>query len=293
MSTQLGHNGRDEAMPWTDVPNGYNDVLALVTSSEPWSPAALAGVDIAAMFGANVTGCYVNPSLRSLRGVDDEPTVMSLLMDAPRAYSEDSDAFKAFAHTRGARHAAWVCTQVSPAKTMRSLGAWHDLIVVERDLAEPSVLIDVLGECLMTCRSACLIVPPHWARPLRFNRVAIGWNGSIEAVRAVHAALPLLKAADHVTVLRDGALALKSEDVQPPPFDPTLYLRSHGVKVSERPVYANPLGAGKVMLGDAMRQSADCLVMGAYGHARVRERVLGGATRYILEQADIPVLMQH
>jgi hypothetical protein len=103
----------------------------------------------------------------------------------------------------------------------------------------------------------------------------------------------LAEAAQQVIVLRDSALALDSEDPQPPPFDPTFYLNSHGVKVSEQVLYTSPLAAGQAILAQAKRLAADCLVMGAYGHARVRERLLGGATRYILQHADMPVLMQH
>jgi nucleotide-binding universal stress UspA family protein len=293
VNTLKNGDGVHKKEPLTVPRRGYNDVLALVTSSGPWSPAAFAGVDIAAMFNAHVTGCYIDPSLRSLRGIDNEPTVLALLMNMPHASSDDYDAFSAFARTRGVRRVSWVATQVAPAKTMRSLGAWHDLIVLERDLTEPSVLVDVLGEALLTCRAPCLVLPPGWDKPLRMDRIAIGWNGSIEATRATHASLPLAEAAQQVIVLRDSALALDSEDPQPPPFDPTFYLNSHGVKVSEQVLYTSPLAAGQAILAQAKRLAADCLVMGAYGHARVRERLLGGATRYILQHADMPVLMQH
>lgn len=293
MNIIKSHEPIREVDPMALPRKGFSDVLALVTSSGPWSPAAFAGVDMAAMFNANVTGCYIDPSLRSLRGVDQEPTVMALLVDSPQARREDYDAFAAFAHARGVRHVSWTQTQVGPAKTLRSLGAWHDLIVLESDLAEESLLIDVLGEALLTCRAPCLILPPGWDRPLSLSRLVIGWNGSIEAVRAIHASLALAEAAEHVTVLRDGALPGASEEPQPPMFDPSSYLRSHGVSVSEIPLHTGPMVAGSSMLAEARRLRADCLVMGAYGHARVRERVLGGATRHVLQHADIPVLMQH
>jgi nucleotide-binding universal stress UspA family protein len=266
--------------------------MALVTAAGPWSPAAFAGVDIAAKFNAHLTGCYIAPSLRSLRGIDDEPTVMALLMDARRLERDDYDAFAAFAHARGVKHVSWQSTQVAPAKTMRALGAWHDLIILERDLAEEASILDVLGEALLTCRAPCLVLPPGWDKSMTFTRIVVGWNGGIESIRAVHAALPLAVAADQVIVLKDGALALEKEDRQPP-FDPTIYLRSHGASVSEIPLYASPLNSGPELMRTARRLSADCLVMGAYGHARVRERVLGGATRHILQHAEIPVLMQH
>lgn len=292
MNMPVSENQRHASSPIAATGRGYADVLALVTSAGPWSPAAFAGVDIAAKFNAHLTGCYIDPSLRSLRGIDDEPTVMALLMDARRIERDDYDSFAAFAHARGVKHVSWQSTDVAPAKTMRALGAWHDLIVLERDLADESSMLEVLGEALLACRVPCLLLPPHWDKPLSFSRMVVGWNGGIESIRAVHAALPLAVAADQVIVLKDGALALEKDGRQPS-FDPTIYLRSHGVSVSEMPLYASPLNSGPELMRTARRLSADCLVMGAYGHARTRERVLGGATRHVLQHADIPVLMQH
>lgn len=272
---------------------GYSDVLAFVTSSEPWSAAAFASVDIAAMFNAHVTMCHIDSSHRSLRGFDGEPAVVAPPLNSLRTWCGDSDAFSAFARERGVRRVLWMLTRVTPAKTLRSLGAWHDLIVLERDLALPAEIADVLGEVLLTCRAPCLLLPPRWDKPLRIDHIAIAWNGSIESARATHASLPLARIAQHVTVLRDAALAMESEEPQSPPFDPVLYLRGHGVKVSEIPLYANSLVVGQAILDEARRLAADCLVMGAYGHTRVREQFLGGATLHTLQHADIPVLMQH
>lgn len=293
MSTPFTRDVAHAAAAVLAIRKGYSDVLALITSSGPWSPAAFAAVDVAASSDAHVTGCYVDASLRSLRGRDAEPTVMALLAEVPKASRDDYDAFSAFAHARGVHHVSWMCAPMGPAWTMRSLGAWHDLIVLERDLVEPSLLVDVLGEALLTCRAPCLVLPPSWDKPLSFKRIVAGWNGGIEAARAIHAALPLAQMAERVTILRDSALAEADEDQPAQLFDPVAYLRGHSVEVSERQLDASPLTAGKAMLAESARLGADCLVMGAYGHARTRERVLGGATRHILQHADIPVLMQH
>lgn len=293
MSMPFARNVARAAASALAVRKGYSDVLALITSSGPWSPAAFAAVDVAASSGAHVTGCYVDASLRSLRGRDAEPTVMALLTELPKASRDDYDAFAAFAHARGVHHVSWMCAQMPPAWTMRSLGAWHDLIVLERDIVEPSLLVDVLGEALLTCRAPCLVLPPHWDRPLSFRRIVAGWNGGIEAARAIHASLPLAQMAGHVTILRDSALVDGSEDQPSQSLDPVAYFRSHGVEAGEKVLDASPLTAGKTMLAESARLGADCLVMGAYGHARTRERVLGGATRHILQHAEIPVLMQH
>lgn len=291
MEVSLSQDGLYDPTMLITTKKGYADVLALVTSTGPWSPAALASLDIAAKFNAHVTGCYVDPSLRSLAGIDSEPTVMALLVDEQRVARGDYEAFRALALSRGVRHVSWQSTQVAPAKTMRALGAWHDLIVLERDLAEESRLIDVLGEALMTCRAPCLVLPPYWDKPIGMKRLAIGWDGSIESIRATHAALPLVLLADHIVILRDSALA--SGEGRQPSFDPVMYLRSHGANVSEKLLHATPKSSGASLLSEAKKLSADCLVMGAYGHARVRERVLGGATRHVLQHAEIPLLMQH
>jgi nucleotide-binding universal stress UspA family protein len=272
---------------------GYRDVLALVTSTGPWSPAAWAAADVAATFVANLTGCYMDPSLRSLRGVDDEPTIMALLMDTPRKYVEDQEAFREFARARGVSEASWMAAREAPAKTLRKLGAWHDLVVVERDIAIESARLDVLSEVLLTCRAACLVLPPRWDGTARFKHVVAGWNGSIESARAIHAALPIAMSADGVTVLTDQSVLERDEAEQDPDFDPLHYLRAHGVVVKEERVRAGPMESGRMLLSKVRQLSADCLVMGAYGHARVRERILGGATRHVLENAQLPLLMQH
>jgi nucleotide-binding universal stress UspA family protein len=287
---------RTTAHPAADaMRKGYRDVLALVTSTGPWSPAAWAALDIASTFGANLTGCYMDPSLRSLRGVDDEPTVMALLMDAPRQCTEDQKAFRAFADAAGVCEAGWIAAREAPAKILRKLGAWHDLVVIERDIAIESAQLDVLGEVLLTCRVACLVLPPRWDRPARFKHVVAGWNGSIESARAIHAALPIAMNADRVTVLTDRAVLEREGAEQDPGFHPLDYLRAHGVSAKEERVSVGPMESGRMLLHKAERLSADCLVMGAYGHARVRERILGGATRHVLQNAPLPLplLMQH
>lgn len=253
----------------------------------------MAGMDIAATFGSALTGCFIAPSLRSLRGVDDEPTVMALLMDVPRDISEDRNAFSDASHARGVGRVSWMATQVAPAKTLRSLGAWHDLAIIERDIALDSVLSDVLGETLLTCRTACLVLPPRWDKPVHFRHLVIGWNGSLEAARAIRAALPIAIRAEHVTVLTDRSQTDDDESGNAPHFEPIDYLRRHGVATRERPVSATPRESGRMLLAEANRLAADILVMGAYGRTRVRERMLGGATKYVLENAQIPLLMQH
>jgi hypothetical protein len=272
------------------------DVLALVTGTAPWSGAALVGASLAARWGSALTGCFIDPALRMLGAAEAEPTVLSLLQErtTPPAQDMATADFAAFAHRLGVPEASWVVAQAGVAQVLRKLGAWHDLAVLERDMIEPEGLFEVLGEALLACRMPCLILPPGTGAAPGFERIAIGWNGSLEAVRAIHAALPLLAAADEVRIF-DGAGARDDENGEDglPFFEPYGYLARHGIAVRLHTIHADAQAAGSALLEEARRMRADLLVMGAYGHSRLRERVLGGATRYVLAHAEIPVLMQH
>lgn len=268
------------------------DILALVTATAPWSPAAIAAIAIASRWEANLTGCFIDPALRKLAGgkTASEPTVLGLLFE-PRIESADEHAaFAAFARQSGLRNADWVVARTGIASTLRRLGAWHDLAVIERDMVPASGLLDILGEAILSCGVPCLVLPPQWQREIRFERIVIGCNGSVEAIRAIHAALPFLKAAKQVTLV-DGDLGDSSDEY--PRFDPFVYLLRHGITPRPSYVRASSAMAGEILLQEVGNLDADLLVMGAYGRSRMRERVFGGATRRVLEEAAIPVLMQH
>ena len=125
------------------------------------------------------------------------------------------------------------------------------------------------------------------------RRVLIGWNATREATRAVNDAMPLLTAADVVTVLTINAHEGPDAHGELPGADISLHLARHGVKATiERTVSAG-VPAGEVLLSRAADLGADLLVIGAYGHSRMRELLLGGATRSILQSMTVPVLMSH
>jgi nucleotide-binding universal stress UspA family protein len=114
----------------------------------------------------------------------------------------------------------------------------------------------------------------------------------MEATRAVTAALPLLKQAARVTVVVFNPQSRYGVHGQQPGADLALYLSRHGVRVE---VSAQPtaLDAGNALLSLAADTGADLLVMGGYGHARLREMLLGGVTATILRDMTLPVLMAH
>ena len=136
-----------------------------------------------------------------------------------------------------------------------------------------------------------LVVPRYGTFEAVGERVLIAWNGSREATRAVHDAIPLIRRATKVTVLsidpeRDTGDRLPGADI-------ALHLARHGIAAEAASTPGLDIGVGDLLLSRAADLGADLIVMGAYGHSRVREVVLGGATRQILQQMTVPVLMSH
>lgn len=134
-----------------------------------------------------------------------------------------------------------------------------------------------------------VIVAPAETKKGFGGSIAIAWDGSREGAVAATAALPLLKAAKEVVVLtaREG-----DDEVEPSAL--ARYLAGHGVAAAKTWAFTLAAeGIAESLLDQARNTGADCLVMGAYGHSRLRERILGGATEGVLRRAAIPVLMMH
>ncbi len=121
------------------------------------------------------------------------------------------------------------------------------------------------------------------------RRVLVAWNGSREAARATHDALPFLTQADKVMVLSVNATG--EEHI--PGADISTHLARHGVGVEIHNRVQGNIGVGDAILNAASDYGADLLVIGAYGHSRLRELVLGGVTRHLLRHMTVPVLMSH
>lgn len=269
----------------------HGDVLAVTGSTAPWGAAVRVGTTLAALWQASLTGCYVEPALCDSGAADTEPSILGLLQSPLHVNGDYAAAFRVFCAEQGVPHAQWVVAQAALARSVRQLAAWHSLAVVDRGLVADEAQVDILGELLLTCRLPVLLLPSG-AQELLFERVLVAWDGSLESTRALHAAVPLLQRARKV-VLLNGHRPVDEEGAYEPKFEPFLYLSRHGVDVE--PVYAGvPLRtAGAALLDRARQMRADLLVMGAFGHSRLRERAIGGATRHILRHGNLPLLMQH
>jgi nucleotide-binding universal stress UspA family protein len=183
-------------------------------------------------------------------------------------------------------------------------GAWDDSVALHARYADLTIIGQIepgnkaawapRPEAIAMASGRPVLVIPYVGRfdnPGR--RVLVGWNASREATRAVNDALPLLQAADIVTILViDPQGGISGHGAQPG-ADIALHLARHGVKATVEQTGSAGLDPGDVLLSRAADLGADLIVAGAYGHTRLREWVLGGATRTLLGQMTAPVLMAH
>lgn len=137
-----------------------------------------------------------------------------------------------------------------------------------------------------------LVLPETGLGAMPGRRIVLAWNQSTEALNAARAALPILKAADMVNIVVIDPPTHGAERSDPGgPL--SQWLARHGVK-AEVSVLAKTMPRVSDVIGRHVRDTnADMVVMGAYGHSRFREAILGGATRNMLELADVPVFMAH
>jgi nucleotide-binding universal stress UspA family protein len=136
-----------------------------------------------------------------------------------------------------------------------------------------------------------LVVPYIQTVPFTADRVMLCWDGSRTAARAAADALPFLTRAKEIEIFIVETGKLKSDEIAG--ADIAGHLARHDLNVSVERTVAGDIDVASVILSRAADVGADMLVMGGYGHSRLREFILGGATRAILRSMTVPTLMSH
>lgn len=172
----------------------------------------------------------------------------------------------------------------------------HDLLVLRQPDAgwpEPALPADFVESTVLRCGRPALVLPSTGNWPAWPAHALVAWDGSREAVRALADALPLLRESPRVTVLCVDPDRTEWTADAAPGDDAADFLSRHGIHPIIERVSGLGRDTGEVLLSLAADQLADLLVMGLYGHGRLREWLLGGASRTVLKAMRIPVLMSH
>ncbi|HET7198230.1 MAG TPA: universal stress protein [Burkholderiales bacterium] len=204
--------------------------------------------------------------------------------------------FDAAAARAGIQKTEWRRSERSLLSATRLSARYADLVVVGQPdperAAEERIPGTFVEELVLSAGRPVLVVPYAGRFPRLGTRVLVAWNASREAARALTDALPLLRRAGSVEVVAFEPQRAGADHGAEPGADIALYLARHGVKVSAARQQAG-IDVGSQILSRAADSDADLIVMGAYGHSRAREIVLGGATRSLLQAMTVPVLMAH
>ena len=168
-----------------------------------------------------------------------------------------------------------------------------DLIVIGQDNPDrPEPLrSDLIEAALFDSGRPILVVPYVGIEAFAAKRVMVAWDGSKTAARAIHAAMPILELADEVQVVMVEAKKLHLPG--DPGADLAVYLSRHGIKVAVEKIPAPASGVADALLNHISDNQIDLVIMGGYGHSRVREFILGGATRGMLNAMTVPCIMAH
>lgn len=272
------------------------DVLVYADNFTACTPSMEYAMRLAVAFEGRVTGAYICPSPITAMAPYDAPQLLSAVIEEIRELEEQAyagrNAFVERANEFMVRQAVWQVAEGNVPDVLAHLGNWHDVIVLGRDPKSIFGTAAMLGSAVLGSRMPCLVVPPDCSMP-RFDCIALAWNGSPEAIRAIHAARPMLARAKRIVVLAGDSRERFSEIGWKPEFELAAYLESHGFGFEDRRLETTDEDAGKALLAAAAACGADTLVMGAYGRTRFSEWIFGGATRHILTEATIPVFMRH
>jgi nucleotide-binding universal stress UspA family protein len=167
-----------------------------------------------------------------------------------------------------------------------------DLAIVGQGQPEMSTMEQIIGETtLFESGRPIIMVPYIQKRPFKIDNVMICWDGSRAAARAVADAIPVLGEGSRVEVVMIVNERGKQYDIEGP--DISQHLARHGFKVELNRLPGGDIDVADALLSHAADSGADFIVMGGYGHSRLREFVLGGVTRSIFQSMTVPVLLSH
>ncbi|MEO1318484.1 MAG: universal stress protein [Pseudomonadota bacterium] len=209
---------------------------------------------------------------------------------AQQEAKEAAEATEAAIAAAGVRGEALPCVTVfgNLEHRVNMVARFADLAVLNPPYGPktPRTTAELLETVLYESDIPALVMPDGAAAP-ETSRVLIGWDGSRQALRAVKAAMPYLRRAGLIEICMIDPLA------EQPGERLAVMLSRHGV-TPEIAVLARPVGSiSQAIMGHALETGAGLVVMGAYGHSRFREAVLGGVTRDTLERVPLPLLVAH
>jgi len=274
--------------------SAVRNILTVVTDAQTGRAALDTALQVARHLKCHIEALHVRPDpVASLPLVGE--AMSGNMVDEMMVVAEREAAVRARAAravydelitTPGA--AAWIDDTGSEEQIVAVRACRADIVMLARPTREnETTTLVTLNAALMQSGRPVLVAPPGGA-VLTFKHIALFWNGSTEATRAVTAAMPFLTAAECVTVLR-----VEEEEWFAPTEDLEAYLAYHGVSTVISKVLPRDGRTGQALLAATTEIGADMMVMGAYSRSKLRQLILGSVTGHVMRHATLPVLLCH
>jgi len=278
----------------------YKSLLVFADDSEASAPRLDTACALAGALGAHLTALALLDQPAYYYGIGSEVAADTYLADLEKSetLARDTAAAASDAMARAGIDADTRWATASPG-ALSEIVARHaryaDLALVgqpDGGALDP-LLIRIFEGMLFEAGRPLVMVPNAWRGGAFGKRVMIAWAPRREAARAVADAMPMIEAAEKVHIAMVDPGTGPGEHGEEPGADLATALARHGVPVLVDQIPRAGRGIADRLLTHASDVGADLIVMGGYGHWRLRESLLGGVTREVLRQAEVPVLMSH
>jgi nucleotide-binding universal stress UspA family protein len=272
------------------------DILVHVDSMPGAEARLQIAVSLASQHSAHLTGLHVKPNPYVPASPDLAALPDSFFDDQQQKTDANAAAAKAKFDTaiRKANIASeWRAVTGYPSDVVRRQARYADLVIVgQHNPGANGQAEDLPDGVLLTTGRPVVVVP--YAMPVGSfaTNVLIAWDDGAQATRAIHDAIPLMAKGAKVTVMAINP-ADTGDHGPIPCADICLHLARHGFVAEASSLTAPDANVADVLLARAFEEGYDLLVMGAYGHSRLREFVFGGVTAQVLQNMTLPVLMAH
>jgi nucleotide-binding universal stress UspA family protein len=276
---------------------GYKTILVHCDATRGTTARLAVGRDLARRFGAHLVGLHVRQPFQAPMFSDAISALDALYATyAKTARADEAESKAVFdgAMAGGETSSEWRAVDGMVEDALIQAARFADLVVVgQYDPEAPASVSpsDLVERVAMAGERPSLIVPYIGAARTPGEHVMVCWNGSREAVRAITGSLPFLKKAGKVSLLMVDAQKMSA--APEPGADAVRWLERHGVKVAVHHDSSDGSDIGGVLLSRSADLGVDLIVMGLYGHSRMRELVLGGASRTLLASMTVPLLAAH
>lgn len=273
------------------------DLLVNLSEGEVGDVAGPYAISIAEMFGAHaaaVAFSYEPVIPATIMGGIPASLIEQQRADNEKAARDAVSKFEAAAKREAISFESRILSASIPgaADMFGAMARRFDLAVVAQSQADRLAPEEVIVEGALFGSGRPVVVVPYIQKAaVKLDRIIVAWDASRNAARAVADALPLLVKAKAIDVVIVASERPKSDEIAG--ADIGQHLARYGLRVEVKRIVATDTDVADTLLSHAADTAADFMVMGGYGHSRLREFVLGGVTRGILSSMTIPVLMSH